>query len=923
MKVIEPDVDKEKPLRRDVRFLGNLLGETLIEQEGRRLFDIVERTRFLTKEMRRDYVRNLKEELVSIIRSLSHEEIYNVTRAFTMYFKLVNIAEENHQIRIRNESRLISNSGDSKEGSIESAFRELKEMGVTLDRLVELLNRMSIELVLTAHPTEVNRHIVLEKFRRISMLMNELENPLLNPDEMEDIEKEIRAEIASLWQTEEVPPYKISPLDEARNVHYYFKETIFDALTNMYGELEDQIKKHYEAEKIEIPNFLRFGSWVGGDRDGNPYVTHDVTYEVLRMQKRVALERYIEEINQLKRQLSSSAKIAPITPELLESIERDKELILDEIDIKNPLEYYRIKLEYVHKKLLNTISANEGMDGSHGYHYSSKEELLDDLYMIDKSLRENKGERLADSGLKKLIRQVELFGFHLAKLDIRQHSSLHTAAISEITERIRLINYGDMSEDERFSWLSSEIENPRPLIPNWITLSEETSEVLETLKWIKRSLKDISGEAIDTYIISMTHGASNILEVLLLAKETGLYLTDQNGTISSLNIVPLFETIEDFRHAPEMMRRLYSNPVYARHLQARGNMAEIMIGYSDSSKDGGLLSASWESYKVQRALKKVSDEFGIRQRLFHGRGGTVSRGGGPTNQAILARAPGTVDGLIKITEQGEVIYSNYSLPEIAENNFELVTSAVILTSLRKQEIKPEWEEVMEEVSENARRIWRALIYEDPDFYTYFRQATPISMIEEMHIGSRPAKRRKSERIEDLRAIPWVFSWTQNRHLLPSVYSVGSSLDGFIRKDMDMNLKMLQDMYKNWRFFRSFIDNVQMSMAKADMWIALEYSFLVKPREVGKRIFERIRNEYRLTEEIVLKITEQERILDNNPLLQKSIELRDPYVDSLSYIQVGLLRRLSKGDLREGDETRLIENLKLSINGIAAGMKNTG
>ena len=922
MESIEPIIDKEKPLRRDVRFLGNLLGETLIEQEGRRIFDIVEKMRFLTKEMRRDYVRDLKEELVAAIRNLSHEELYNVTRAFTMYFKLVNIAENNHQIRRRHEYKFIPDTTSPIEGSMEGVFNQLKEMGVNFDRFHELLKRMSIELVFTAHPTEVNRHIVLEKVRHISILMKELENPVLNSDEREKIEKEIRAEIVGLWQTEEVPPYKISPLDEARSVLYYFKETIFDALTEMYEELENQIKRHYEVENIKIPNFLSFGSWVGGDRDGNPYITHEVTYEVLRMQKRIALERYVEEIKHIKRQLSSSAKIVPVNPELIESVERDKELIPDEIDIKNPLEFYRIKLEYVHKKLINTIALNEDKEVTHGYHYPSKEELLTDLYLIDKSLRENRGEHLANSGLKKLIRHVELFGFHLAKLDIRQHSSLHFMAISEITERIKLINYRDMSEDERFNWLSKEIDSLRPIIPRWVTLSEETTEVLETLRWVKRFLEEISKDAIDTYIVSMTESASDVLEVLLLAKETGLYFADKD-IISRLNIVPLFETIDDFRRAPDIMRRLYSNPVYARHLVAKGNISEIMIGYSDSSKDGGLLCASWESYKAQRALKRVSDEFGIKQKLFHGRGGTVSRGGGPTNQAILARPPGTVDGLIKITEQGEVIYSNYSLPEIAEHNFELITSAVILASLREQEIKPEWEEVMEEVSENARLIWRALVYEEPDFYTYFRQATPISMIEQMHIGSRPAKRRQSERIEDLRAIPWVFSWTQNRHLIPGGYSVGSALDGFIRKNPDKNLKVLKDMYGNWGFFRSLIDNVQMNAAKADMWIALEYSFLVKPKELGKRIFQRIRNEYKLTEEMILKITEQERILDNNPFLQRSIELRDPYVDSLSYIQVGLLRRLSKGDFREGEESRLIGNLKLSINGIAAGMKNTG
>jgi phosphoenolpyruvate carboxylase len=934
----------EKPLRGDVRFLGNLLGETILEQEGKRTFDIIEKIRFLTKEMRRKYVRDLKEELVSTIRSLSHEELYNVTRAFTMYFKLVNIAEQNHQIRRRHEYKFISSIIHSEEdytqslsnqlkemgitfleeGSIESLFKQLKDMGITLHKFTELLERMSIELVLTAHPTEVNRHIVLEKFRHISILMKELENPVLTPEERKKIEKEIRAEITSLWQTEEVPPYKISPLDEARNVLYYFKETIFDALPKVYEELEEQIKKHYGVEKFKVPNFLSFGSWVGGDRDGNPFVTHKVTYEVLRMQKKLALEKYVEEIKHIKRQLSSSAKIVPVDPELIKSVERDRELIPEEIDIKNPLEFYRIKLEYVHKKLLNTIAMNENKEANHGYYYSNKEEFLEDLYLVDASLRRNKGERLADSGLKKLIRLVELFGFHLAKLDIRQHSFLHFAAISEITERIRLINYRDMNEEDRMDWLSKEIPNMRPLIPPWITLSEETREVLETLRWVKRSLDEISPEVIDTYIVSMTHRASDILEVLLLAKETGLYFEDKDRIISKLNIVPLFETIDDLRRAYEIMRELYSNPVYAKHLAARGNISEIMIGYSDSSKDGGLLCASWEIYKAQRALKRVADEFGIRQKLFHGRGGTVSRGGGPKNRAILAQPPGTVDGLIKITEQGEVIYSNYSLPEIAEYNFELVTSAVILASLKEEEVKPLWEEVMEEVSENARQIWRNLVYEDPDFYTYFKQATPISMIEQMHIGSRPAKRKKSERIEDLRAIPWVFSWTQNRHLLPGIYSVGLALDRFIGKNQENNLKILQEMYRSWRFFRNFIDNVQMNLAKADMWIALEYSFLVKPREIGKRIFQQIRNEYKLTEEIVLKITEQKRILDNDPFLQKSIELRNPYIDSLSYVQVGLLKKLSKDDFIEGEEkSKLIENLKLSINGIAAGMKNTG
>ncbi|MGE0368637.1 MAG: phosphoenolpyruvate carboxylase, partial [Candidatus Dadabacteria bacterium] len=415
----------------------------------------------------------------------------------------------------------------------------------------------------------------------------------------------------------------------------------------------------------------------------------------------------------------------------------------------------------------------------------------------------------------------------------------------------------------------------------------------------------------------------NILEVLLFLTEAGLYRSDSGKVTSAINNVPLFETIDDFRSAPGVMRKLFSEPVYREHVKARGNYSEIMIGYSDSGKDGGILCAGWEIHKAQRLLKSIADEFGIRNRFFHGRGGTVSRGGGPTNQAILARPAGTVDGAIKITEQGEVIYSNYSLPEIAEDNLELVLSSVVLTSLNNEDVNHLWEDVMDELAVEARAAWRGLVYDDPDFYTYFQQSTPISIIQQMGIGSRPARRTRSKSIEDLRAIPWVFSWTQNRHLITGFYSVGTALKRFIDKSPKKNLKILRDMYANWRFFRSHIDNIQMTLSRADMWIALEYSFLVRPRDVGKRIFGRIREEYELTEETILRIAGEKRILDNNPFLQKSIELRNPYIDSLSYIQVGLLRRLLKGDFTPGEKAALIDDLKLSINGISAGLKNTG
>lgn len=914
-------IDKEKPLRVDVRFLGNILGKVIIHQEGKEIFDVEEKIRALTKEMRSRYVKSQKDDLVATIKTLSDKEIYKVARAFTTYFKLVNIAEQNHRIRRRREYKYVSDIRDSVEGSVESLFRTLGERKIPYSEFRALVEKMSIELVLTAHPTEVNRHIVLEKFRRISHYLEEFQNPILSAEEKKAIHMKIKAEVISLWQTEEVPSFKITPIDEARSAQYYFKETIFEALATVYLEFEERIKEHYGLEEIKLPPFFRFGSWVGGDRDGNPFVTHDITLEVLKMQMELVLEKYLEQVGLLINQLSSSRKQVDVSGELLESIEMDRKLLKHGSGIRNADESYRIKLSFIKSKIEGTLKRIKGE--IYNISYANKDQLIDDLEILDTSLRENRGGLLADLTLKKLIRQVSVFGFHMAKLDIRQNSEVHVRAIKEITKGLNLVNYMELSEENRFSWLESEINNPRPLLPVWLDLSAQTSEVLKTFAAIKLALTDINAECIDTYIISMTSSASNVLEVLLFAKEAGLYINDNGKVSSKLNIVPLFETIDDFKNAPQIMKTLYESKVYREHLKARGDMSEIMIGYSDSGKDGGHLCASWEIHKAQRALKKLADEYGVRNKFFHGRGGTVSRGGGPTNQAILARPSGTVDGMIKITEQGEVVYSNYSLPEIAEDNLELVLSSVILTSLGKEKINRQWQDVMEELSMHARRAWRRLVYENQDFYPYFSQATPISVLQQMQIGSRPAKRKQTDRIEDLRAIPWVFSWTQNRHLLTGFYSVGTALNEFIKQDPKTNLKLLKDMYKNWRFFKSHIDNIQMTLSKADMWIALEYSLLVNPRELGKNIFEKVREEYKLTNDLVLKITNQEEVLDNNPYLQKSIDLRNPYIDSLSYIQVALLRRLSRDDVSQQEREDLTDIVKLTVNGIASGLKNTG
>lgn len=914
-------IDKEKPLRVDVRFLGNILGKVIIHQEGQDIFDVEEKIRALTKDMRQDYVKSQKDDLVSTIKTLSDKDIYKVARAFTTYFKLVNIAEQNHRIRRRREYKYISDTRDSVEGSVESLFKTLGERKIPYSEFRALVDKMSIELVLTAHPTEVNRHIVLEKFRRISYLLEEFQNPILSADEKNAIYMNIKAEVISLWQTEEVPSFKITPIDEAKSAQYYFKETIFEALATVYLEFEDRIKEHYGLEEIKLPPFFRFGSWVGGDRDGNPFVTHDTTLEVLKMQMELVLEKYLEQVDHLINQLSTSKKRVNVSSQLLDSIEKDRKLLKHDSGIRNPDESYRIKLSFIKSKIEATLGRIRGE--VYNISYADKNQLIEDLEILYTSLRENKGGLLADQTLKKLIRQVSVFGFHMARLDIRQNSEVHVRAIREITKGLNMVNYDELSEEDRFKWLEGEINNPRPLVPSWLELSKQTSEVLKTFSAVKTALSDINSECIDTYIISMTSSASNVLEVLLFAKESGLYIKDNDSISSQLNIVPLFETIDDFKNAPKIMKTLYESKVYRKHLKARGDISEIMIGYSDSGKDGGHLCSSWEIHKAQRSLKKLADEYGVRNKFFHGRGGTVSRGGGPTNQAILARPSGTVDGMIKITEQGEVVYSNYSLPEIAEDNLELVLSSVILTSLGKEKINKKWQSTMEEISAHARKSWRKLVYENEKFYPYFTQATPISVLQQMQIGSRPAKRKQTDRIEDLRAIPWVFSWTQNRHLITGFYSVGTAFNEFIKQDPKKNLALLQDMYKNWRFFKSHIDNIQMTLSKADMWIALEYSLLVHPRELGKDIFLKVREEYNLTKNLVMEITEQKEVLDNNPYLKKSIDLRNPYIDSLSYIQVALLRRLSRDDILDSEREDLTDIVKLTVNGIAAGLKNTG
>lgn len=913
-------------LRRDVRFLGNILGEVLIHQGGQELLNLEEQIREMSKTLRASSDPVLLQDFKNLIRSLSPEDRHNVVRAFAIYFQLVNIAEQNHRIRRKRDYE--RSAGESiQPNSIENRIAQLSEAGVSPEEMQNMLQTISLELVMTAHPTEATRRVVLEIHQRIAEDVMKLDNPSLTNREREQLREKLVSEVLTLWQTDELRDRKPTVLDEVRNGLYYFDETLFDVLPELYQELERCLHKYYPDSAWTIPTFLRFGSWIGGDRDGNPSVTAKITWETLTMHRQLALKKYEQQLLQLMNHLSFSTNIVNVTPELLESIETDKQHIrLKSEDVwRNDKEPYRIKLTYMVEKISHTLAHGKSAQSK----YNSPDELLADLWLIDRSLRQHYADYTANIYIRKLIRQVELFGFHLAGLDIRQHSKEHENAMNEILASMNIAShYAALPEAEKIALLSGLLTDPRPLMSPYLDYSESTLEVIDVYKAIKAAQAEFGPKCITTYLISMTQGASDLLEVLVFSKEVGLYRREANGTVRcTLQPAPLFETIDDLHAAPEIMDTLFNIPAYRDSIPDFNNVQEIMLGYSDSNKDGGVITANWELRVALKEITKVAKRHQVKLKFFHGRGGALGRGGMPLNQSILAQPPETVGGGIKITEQGEVLSSRYALKGIAYRSLEQATSALIQSSFlarRPQTAanEQEYETIMKSISEQAQKKYQDLIFRDEDFYHFFKEATPLPEVGELNIGSRPAKRKGSDRFEDLRAIPWVFAWTQSRFLLPAWYAAGSGLQTYYR-DNPEHLHKLQEMYESWSFFSSLIDNLQMALAKADMLIAQEYAQMAKNGQAGKRIFEQIRNEYKLTLQLILQITGQKEILDNQLVIQESVKLRNPYVDPMSFLQVQLLSELRSldGDSEHGAE--LLREVLLTINGIAAGLRNTG
>ncbi|MFB6367646.1 phosphoenolpyruvate carboxylase [Paenibacillus elgii] len=913
-------------LRRDVRFLGHILGEVLVHQGGNTLFTIVEKIREMSKSLRAEFTPEMYAEFKDTINGLAPEIRHQVIRAFAVYFQLINIAEQNHRIRRKRDYERTAGE-NVQPGSIEDVVRKLKTLGTPAEEVRDMIEGISLELVMTAHPTEATRRAVLDIHQRIAADVMELDNPSLTFREREQLREKLLGEVITLWQTDELRDRKPTVSDEVKNGLYYFDETLFDVLPQVYQELERCLHKYYPEQSWHVPTFLKFGSWIGGDRDGNPSVTSNVTWETLSMHRELALQKYEELLTDLLKHMSFSKNIVEVTQELLDSIQHDRDLVELPSDQvwPNEKEPYRIKVRYMVEKIRNTAKLNV----PEGKKYNNPQQFKEDLLIIERSLRNHYADYIADAYVQKMIRQVELFGFHLASLDVRQHSKEHEAAMTEILAKMSICSdYGALPEEQKIKLLTDILNDPRPITSPYLHYSESTQECLDVYRVIQKAQQEFGRSCISSYLISMTQGASDLLEVLVFGKEAGLYLHEPDGSITcTLQSVPLFETIDDLHAAPEIMTTLFQIPAYRNSLNSTNHLQEIMLGYSDSNKDGGVITANWELRVALRSITAAAKPFDVKLKFFHGRGGALGRGGMPLNRSILAQPADTVGGGIKITEQGEVLSSRYSMKGIAYRSLEQATSALIKSALwarnpQADPSEPGWETIMLDISAQAQQKYQDLIFRDPDFLTFFKQSTPLPEIGELNIGSRPSKRKNSDRFEDLRAIPWVFAWTQSRYLLPAWYASGYGLYSFYQGNPE-NLRILQEMYNNWAFFRSLIDNLQMALAKADLLIAKEYGSMIEDRTIAERIIRMIDEEYERTSDLILKITGQQEILDNVPVIQESIRLRNPYVDPLSYMQVQLLSELRPLREQGGDDSLLLREVLLTINGIAAGLRNTG
>jgi phosphoenolpyruvate carboxylase len=917
----EDSLDNELPLREDTRLLGRILGDTLSQQEGNTAFELVERIRQTSIRFRRDDDFTAKRELEAILDGLSREQTSYVVRAFTYFSHLANIAEDQHNIRLQRAHAL--SDGPPVDGSLALALRRLQDAGVKNSELQQFLNHGLVMPVLTAHPTEIQRQSILDSQRMIAQLLDQRDRVQLTSDENREVEEELRRIILTLWQTRMVRPVRLSVIDEVQNGLSYYRLTFLRQLPRLHAEMEDLLVAQSEAWKqCGVPSIMRMGSWIGGDRDGNPYVTAEVLRDAVRLHATCAIAFYLEELHQLGGELSLASLLAKVSDSLSALATRSPDHSPHRAD-----EPYRRAISGMYARLAATAKSLGGFEAMRpavagADPYRNAQELAADLKVVHDSLVANGSAALARGRLRHLRRALDVFGFHLAPLDLRQNSDVHARVVAELFSIADpATDYLSLDESARIELLLKELATPRPLASPHIEYSAETSSELEIVRAAGAMQKRYGKACLPNYIISKTEGISDILEVALLLREAGLLRAWENGL--DMNIIPLFETIEDLRRCDEIMERLFSTPFYRELLKSRDQTQEVMLGYSDSNKDGGFVTSGWELYKAEIALIELFRRHGIQMRLFHGRGGSVGRGGGRAYDAILAQPDGAVNGQIRITEQGEVIASKYSNPEVGRHSLEVLLAATLETTLlgKTSAARPKGEylEAMEQLSGHAFTAYRNLVYETPGFERYFWESTVISEIADLNIGSRPAARKRSKRIEDLRAIPWVFSWAQCRLMLPGWYGFGAAVRAWTKDHSESRLALLQEMYRDWPFFRTLLSNMDMVLAKSDIAIASRYAELASDEKLRDRIFRRLKAEWQSSIDALHAIMDQKSLLESNPALARSIRYRFPYMDPLNHLQIELMKRYRGGNRNE----RLKTAIHLSINGIAAGLRNSG
>ena len=919
--------EKDAPLFEDIRLLGRLLGDTVREQEGDAVFNRVERIRQTSVAFDRHLDEGTRAELESILNDLhdqSSELALSIIRAFTYFLHLANMAEDGHHIRRR---RIHETKGSSpRPGSLDHAFDKIAEAGIDTEALQSVIDALLVSPVLTAHPTEVSRKSILSCQHGIARLLDTRDRLRMTPTERAETERGLRRLILTLWRTRVLRPMRLKVIDEVKNGISYFDETFATELPRLYCEMEDQLRQRFPDLKASLPPFFRIGSWIGGDRDGNPFVTAEVLREAMRLQSSAVFDFYFAQIHELGVELPLSQLLLPISPELQALADASPDHAPQRAD-----EPYRRALSGIYARLAATsrkLDQHEALRHAVGEAtpYARADELAADLRVLADSLQTHGASLLAGGRLRHLIRAVEVFGFHLAPIDLRQNSDVHARTVAELLALAgRCSDYAALDEDERIALLLDEIASPRPLYSPHLGYGEETQGEL-AIFFAAHDLRQHYGEAaLPNAIISKTDGVSDLLELALLLKEAGLLLPaagERTAPQLAMNIIPLFETIDDLRRAPAVMDRILGLPAYRALVATRRDEHEIMLGYSDSNKDGGFLTSGWELYQAEIGLSEVFARHGVRLRLFHGRGGSVGRGGGPSYEAILAQPAGAVSGQIRITEQGEVIASKYSNPEVGRRNLEILVAATLEATLLDVENASapasQFRSAMDRLSALAFSAYRGLVYETPGFTQYFRESTPLSEIAALNIGSRPSSRKPSDRIEDLRAIPWVFSWAQCRLMLPGWYGFGSAIEAWKKETPDA-LDQLREMYAHWPFFRTLLSNMDMVLAKSDLGIAARYAELVTDADLRQRIFSRISAEWQATRNALLEITRNKELLADNPLLKRSIRNRFPYMDPLNHLQVEMLRRYRTGNVDE----RVRRGIHLTINGVAAGLRNSG